>query len=133
MGRSVDDTLKDLQAELLSKPKNFKKNKLKGDQDRPQVREEGKSGRRNGAAVMGDISNTKRALGLRDSEKGSEAERAEKLLQDLYTPSNPSTAERMQIMQPYRENGFFPGLAPEFYPGPQWRWTREVKRGQNDR
>ena len=132
MGRSVEDTLKDLQAELLRKPKNFKKNKVKGDQDRPQVHEEGKSGKGNGAAVMGDISNTKRALGLQDSEKGSEAQRAEKLVQDLYTPSNLATAERMQIMHPYRENGFFPGLAPEFYPGPQWRWTREASKYQND-
>jgi len=133
MGRSVEETLKDLQKELLSEPKSFKKNKLKGDQSRPQVHEEGKSDKRNGAAVMGDISNTRRALGLRDPEKGSEAQRAEKLSQDLYTPSNSSTAERMQIMYPYRKNGFFPALAPEFYPGPQWRWTREAKRNQNDR
>ena len=62
MGRSVDDTLNDPQIEqLLNKPKNFKKNKLKGD-DNPRGDRKIDNGKE--GTVMGDISNTKRALGI---------------------------------------------------------------------
>ena len=61
MGKSVEETLKDLQKELLKRPKSFKKNKLKDEDD---ADEENKTRTGRETAVMADISNTKRAPGI---------------------------------------------------------------------
>ena len=146
MGGSVHQTLKDLEKGLLNKPNSAKKSQVREDGNQQLVQRGGlkaESGKR--GAAPGGKANTQRAEGQRDGQASNlngfsidslallsnGAPPAASPIHDLYEPSNAQPLESMQLLYPYRRNGFYPAAAPEFYPGPQWRWIRGPDRNQN--